>query len=99
MMFGDYLKRVLATLLLLIFIYALWSARSILLLAFASIVIAIAIAQPMLFLQKKGVKRGIALTLAILLSFPMVPSPARAARPGAPVAASPEATWPRPCPA
>ena len=67
--FSDYLKRVLATILILTVTYALWSTRSILVLAFASIVIAIAIAQPMLFLQKKGLKRGPAVALAIILCF------------------------------
>ncbi len=72
MAFGEYLKRVLATALLLTLLYALWSTRSILVLAFASVVIAIAIAQPMLFLQKKGLKRPLALTLAILFSFTII---------------------------
>ncbi|WP_372846441.1 AI-2E family transporter [Pontiella sp.] len=62
------MKRVLATVLLLSLAAALWSTRSILLLAFASIVIAIAIAQPMLMLQKKGCQRGVAVTLAIVAS-------------------------------
>ena len=48
---GDYIKRVLATVMIGALLYALWSTRSILVLAFASIVIAIAIAQPMLFLH------------------------------------------------
>jgi predicted PurR-regulated permease PerM len=69
MTFGDYLKRVLATILLLILLYALWSTRSILALAFASIVIAIAMAQPMQFLQKRGIKRGPSVVMAILFSF------------------------------
>lgn len=69
MTFSDYIKRVLATLLMLVLTYALWSTRSILVLAFASIVIAIAIAQPMLFLQKKGLKRGPAVALSIILCF------------------------------
>ncbi len=68
MTLGDYLKRVLATILLLLLIWALWSARSILVLAFAAVVLAIAIGQPMLFLQKKGLKRGPAVALAILFS-------------------------------
>ena len=72
MAFGEYLKRILATALLLVLLYALWSTRSILVLAFASVVIAIAIAQPMRFLQKKGMKRGPALTLAILFSFTLI---------------------------
>lgn len=66
---GDYVKRVLSTILIPVLLYALWTTRSILVLAFAAVVIAIAIAQPMLFLQKKGMKRGWALTLALLLSF------------------------------
>ncbi|VGO16705.1 hypothetical protein PDESU_05296 [Pontiella desulfatans] len=69
MPFSEYIKRVLATVLLLAVATALWSTRSILVLAFASVVIAIAIAQPMLFLQRKGVKRGLALALAIGFSF------------------------------
>jgi predicted PurR-regulated permease PerM len=68
MAFSEYVKRVLATVLILVLAAALWSTRSILLLAFASIVIAIAIAQPMLFLQKKGCKRGVAVSLAIVAS-------------------------------
>ncbi|MDF7826326.1 AI-2E family transporter [Pontiellaceae bacterium B12227] len=72
MAFSEYLKRVLATALLLVLMYALWSTRSILVLAFASVVIAIAIAQPMHFLQKKGLKRGPALALAILFSFTLI---------------------------
>lgn len=66
---SEYVKRVLVTVLIVVLMWTLWSTRSILVLAFASIVIAIAIAQPMLFLQKKGLKRGYAVTLAILLSF------------------------------
>lgn len=69
---SDYLKRVLATILLLVLLWAVWSARSVLVLAFASIVIAIAIAQPMLMLQKRGMKRGPALTLAIIFSFVVI---------------------------
>jgi predicted PurR-regulated permease PerM len=65
---GDFIKRVLATVVILALCWALWSARSILLLAFASTVIAIAIAQPMLMLQKKGVKRGLAVAAAVILS-------------------------------
>ncbi|MEI6891243.1 MAG: AI-2E family transporter [Pontiella sp.] len=72
MTFSDYLKRILATVLLLIFLYALWSTRSILVLAFAAVVIAIAIAQPMHFLQRRGMKRGLAATLSILFSFMLV---------------------------
>ncbi len=72
MAFGDYLKRVLATLLLPVLLYTLWSTRSILALAFAAVVIAIAIAQPMLLLQKKGLKRGPAVALAILASFAVI---------------------------
>lgn len=68
MAFGEYLKRVLATVLILVLLWTLWSARSILLLAFAAIVIAVAIAQPMLFLQKKGFNRALAATASILLS-------------------------------
>lgn len=66
---GEYIKRVLATLLLAVLLYTLWSTRNILVLAFASVVIAIAIAQPMQFLQKKGIKRAPALTLSIIFSF------------------------------
>lgn len=72
MAFGDFFKRVLATVLLLVLLYAFWSTRSILLMAFASAVIAIAIAQPMLFLQKKGMKRGPAVALAIGFSFTLI---------------------------
>lgn len=72
MTFGEYFKRVLTTILLIILLYALWSTRSILILAFASVVIAIAISQPMLFLQKKGMKRGPAVALAILFSFTII---------------------------
>lgn len=72
MALGEYIKRVLATVLILVLLYALWSTRSILMLAFASIVIAIAIAQPMLALQKRGCKRGLAVTAAIILSFSAV---------------------------
>lgn len=69
---SEYIKRVLATVLLAVLLWTLWSTRSILVLAFASIVIAIAIAQPMLFLQGKGMKRGLAATLAILFSFVVI---------------------------
>lgn len=69
MALSDYIKRVLATLLMLVLLWTLWSSRFILVLAFASVVIAIAIAQPMLMLQKRGMKRGPALTLAIIFSF------------------------------
>ncbi|MEE9368328.1 MAG: AI-2E family transporter [Pontiella sp.] len=69
MTLSDYIKRVLATVLILVLVYALWSTRSILMLAFAAIVIAIAIAQPMLALQKRGCKRGAAVALAIVMSF------------------------------
>jgi predicted PurR-regulated permease PerM len=69
MALSDYIKRVLATVLILALVWALWSTRSILMLAFAAIVIAIAIAQPMLFLQKHGCRRGVAVILAIVLSF------------------------------
>ncbi len=72
MTFRDYIKRVLATVLLLSLFYALWSTRSILMLAFAAVVIAIAIAQPMHFLQKHGCKRGVAVAMAIVLSFSAV---------------------------
>jgi predicted PurR-regulated permease PerM len=71
MTFGDYFKRVLATTLLLILLYALWSTRSILALAFASIVIAIAMAQPLPFLEKR-MKRGPAVGIAILFSFTVI---------------------------
>jgi predicted PurR-regulated permease PerM len=69
MSFSEFFKRVLATILLLVLLWTLWSTRSILVLAFAAIVIAIAITQPMLFLQKRGCKRGLAVTAAIILSF------------------------------
>lgn len=39
MAFSEYIQRVLATVLLLILLYTLWSTRSILILAFASVVI------------------------------------------------------------
>ena len=72
MAFGEYMKRVLVTILLPVLLYALWSTRSILALAFAAVVIAIAIAQPMLFLQRRGLKRGPAVALAILASFAVI---------------------------
>lgn len=72
MALDDYIKRVLATILLLALAWALWSTRSILMLAFAATVISIAIAQPMHFLQKHGCKRGIAVAMAIILSFSAV---------------------------
>jgi len=72
MTFGDFIKRILAAALLLVFLWTLWSTRSIITLAFASVVIAIAIAQPMLFLQKRGCKRGLALAVAVILSFTLI---------------------------
>ena len=72
MAFSEYLKRILATVLILALLYALWSTRSIIMLAFASMVIAIAIAQPMLFLQKRGLKREPAVGLSIVLCFSVV---------------------------
>jgi predicted PurR-regulated permease PerM len=68
MEFGEYIKRALATVLLLALLWALWSARSILLLAFAAAVIAIAIAQPMHQLQKRGCKRGVAMAISVFLA-------------------------------
>ena len=65
---GEYTKRVLTTVAILALCWGLWSSRSILLLAFASVVIAIAIAQPMLMLQKRGVHRGLAVAASVLLS-------------------------------
>jgi predicted PurR-regulated permease PerM len=72
MPFSEYIKRVLATVLVVVLLWALWSTRSILVLAFAAVVIAIAISQPMLFLQKKGIRRGLAAMLAILFSFAVI---------------------------
>lgn len=69
---GDYIKRVLATVLLIVLLFTLWSTRSILVLAFASVVIAMAMAQPMKFLQHKGMKRGPAVTLSIIFSFLLI---------------------------
>ncbi|MDZ8118270.1 AI-2E family transporter [Pontiella agarivorans] len=66
---GEYIKRVTVTLLLAVLLFTLWSTRNILVLAFASVVIAIAMAQPMQLLQKKGIKRGLALTLSVAFSF------------------------------
>jgi predicted PurR-regulated permease PerM len=68
MSISEYIKRVLATVLILALLWAVWTTRSILVLAFAAIVIAIAIAQPMLFLQRRGCKRGLAAALAVLCS-------------------------------
>ena len=69
MTFGDFMKRVLGATLLLVLLWTIWSTRSIITLAFAAVVIAIAIAQPMLFLQKRGCKRGLALAASIVVSF------------------------------
>ncbi|QBG49076.1 AI-2E family transporter [Verrucomicrobia bacterium S94] len=66
---GEYIRRVLVTVILTALLFTLWSTRNILVLAFASIVIAMAMAQPMMFLQKKGLKRGPALTLSVVFSF------------------------------
>jgi len=68
MSLSEYFKRVLATVLIVVLLWTLWTTRSILILAFAAVVIAIAIAQPMLFLQRKGLNRPLSATLAILFS-------------------------------
>jgi predicted PurR-regulated permease PerM len=65
MSFNDFFRRFLIVLLVLLLLAGIWAARATLMLGFAAAIVAVGISIPAGWLQRRGMRRGWALALAI----------------------------------